>query len=73
MENWGAIISPLLALIAIIFGAKWRMIIKKLGHLKDLIVKIDTALEDNMLSQLELSDIIQQAKLLLGITGDVKK
>lgn len=73
MAELAEILTPILALISVLFGGKLALVIYKLKHLKDLIVKIDAALEDNALTQAELNGIIAQAKLLLGITGQTKQ
>ena len=66
MEQLAAIITPILGLIAVVFGAKWFKILKKVKTVAHLIAEVDRSLEDNTITPEELKAIHSHWKRLLG-------
>ena len=69
----GYITSIILAIVSIVFGAKWRKVKKLIKEISAFVVEISEALEDDRISREELvrikqksEGIVKTARSLLG-------
>jgi len=63
--EWWTIVTALLMVLSTVLGIYWKKARKKLKLIAELIIYLDKAIEDNVITQEEGREIVKKIKAIL--------